>query len=877
MQAAELSVLETATETSKSRKSSQAVLSLPSCAVRDDGMRCRPCSGSPLTGRGAAERGSLAGSPFCGGLVRRRFALGKQTPGQKSGSPAHRRAETSSCSNGTWTSRWRTYRSAMLAKKDEEFETSVRLAAYYVEDASDGRLDNGLASNFKSCNVRNFACCLVQTHIAWHAVVISSCVLHSLLVVFSPGSPRDGINWTRLVEVGLLCVYVADILLKVTYMGAGTFLSVRGSKVWQTTYAVLTALLLLETLLTTRTRLTNPLRPVILVLRSRSVRNFYTTVLKICPSLLKVLTLLLFVLVATALAMARVMRGTNTTYFRSSAAALLELGILLLTQDNYQALLEDVIGHGSMPSLLLLFAFIVVGICFLMQLVPGTVIDTYMEEAQKEHRSKRVKQAKGLMRAFAVLDLRREGRLRQKAFDRLLQKLRPSDSPFERQLKFSLLSNKYKTPTTRPSSCTSTPCHSTPCHGRPGEVSPSSVSSPIRLPRQQLPKLPESPEKEFQQRTYGHSSLEPTIDPIDFLSLHTVLELTFKPRKPHWDVPGVAGEQPWWSRVAESAIANPSYELLKRASMLLDAAVFLADAEATQPIRSWGSNLQLNDALHAIFLLQVLAQVLALGSLSRAWRFGGGLHREILLATGISIIWAAGAGSARIRAMAAALGCLRSLRLAASCATLSRFCQCLADILPAMTQMLGLICVMHYAFASVAVELLGQQGAPGFATFLQAAGSLVQVLLGSDGTAVAAQALEKVHPATGLFFVAYYVVAVLVVLNLVTALMIEFYRASLAENVQHKEHRQAEIISQVQDVLREMEVVENLGFEVSAGYKESGIEKLRASFLGNGQADLVDEELLRKVQKEAPTDLVQLHREKSGSLGNRTPVNAHDA
>lgn len=71
-----------------------------------------------------------------------------------------------------------------------------------------------------------------------------------------------------------------------------------------------------------------------------------------------------------------------------------------------------------------------------------------------------------------------------------------------------------------------------------------------------------------------------------------------------------------------------------------------------------------------------------------------------------------------------------------------------------------------------------------------------------------------------------------------------------------------------QDLLREMEVVENLGFEV-AGSKEklcwhsvavslksvvdkrlsrarTGIERLREKFLGRGQADVVDEELLRQ-------------------------------
>ena len=35
-----------------------------------------------------------------------------------------------------------------------------------------------------------------------------------------------------------------------------------------------------------------------------------------------------------------------------------------------------------------------------------------------------------------------------------------------------------------------------------------------------------------------------------------VLELTFKPRRPAWDVPGVAGEQPWWSRYAEILLAD---------------------------------------------------------------------------------------------------------------------------------------------------------------------------------------------------------------------------------------------------------------------------------------------------------------------------------
>ena len=101
-----------------------------------------------------------------------------------------------------------------------------------------------------------------------------------------------------------------------------------------------------------------------------------------------------------------------------------------------------------------------------------------------------------------------------------------------------------------------------------------------------LPQLPET------SLPGGH---EPTVDPIDFLSLHTVLELTFTPRRPAWDVPG-AGEQPWWSRWAELLLADGRYQVAARAVLWLDAVVFLADQECLRPFTAWGCALQLNDA-----------------------------------------------------------------------------------------------------------------------------------------------------------------------------------------------------------------------------------------------------------------------------------------
>ena len=94
----------------------------------------------------------------------------------------------------------------MVAQVWQELESAIQLAAYYVEDAAEGRLDNGLASNFKSGNKRKLNlgnnstfwvpfdsntchvshgnqtgarflqvkfgqarnCCIIQTHIIWH-------------------------------------------------------------------------------------------------------------------------------------------------------------------------------------------------------------------------------------------------------------------------------------------------------------------------------------------------------------------------------------------------------------------------------------------------------------------------------------------------------------------------------------------------------------------------------------------------------------------------------------------------------------------------------------------------------------------------------------
>lgn len=48
-------------------------------------------------------------------------------------------------------------------------------------------------------------------------------------------------------------------------------------------------------------------------------------------------TRLLFILMASSLGLARLLRGSQSRFFNSSMATFKEMAVLLLTQDNYKA------------------------------------------------------------------------------------------------------------------------------------------------------------------------------------------------------------------------------------------------------------------------------------------------------------------------------------------------------------------------------------------------------------------------------------------------------------------------------------------------------------------------------------------------------------
>merc|ERR1712137_453122 len=100
----------------------------------------------------------------------------------------------------------------------------------------------------------------------------------------------------------------------------------------------------------------------------------------------------------------------------------------------------DLILQQRYFPIFIFFAFIVIGILFLLQLVLGNVTDCFKQEATADVKGKMKKKMKGLTKAFKALDREETGQISKFAFVKLIQKLRPGDSDLSINVKFSFLS-----------------------------------------------------------------------------------------------------------------------------------------------------------------------------------------------------------------------------------------------------------------------------------------------------------------------------------------------------------------------------------------------------------------------------------------------------
>jgi len=118
--------------------------------------------------------------------------------------------------------------------------------------------------------------------------------------------------------------------------------------------------------------------------------------------------------------------------------------------------------------------------------------------------------------------------------------------------------------------------------------------------------------------------------------------------------------------------------------------------------------------------------------------------------------------------------------------------------------------------------------------------------------------VAKTHPVTVLFFIAYYFAGVMVVVNLITALMIEFYRASMAVSAERQEEQRLLVGQEVSSMLQESAVLAHFNARASPSHTQS-MEKLRTSFLQGEGSDPVDRDLVKRIAQESSMDLVSLY------------------
>jgi len=201
-----------------------------------------------------------------------------------------------------------------IDSREAYWDHSVRMASLYVQDALEGRLENGrAATSLRSKRVQR--CFAVQTSETFANWLYVCFIMHMLLVLLEPaasfgGTARsewwsrtcataDGVVWRCVplsIALELVCVggYVADAGLKMAYMGVRRYMKKR----WQQVYVLVIALHVADLLLLPLVgRPFRALRGGLVLLRSRTLRRLVTAVMELYKDSVRFFSVLLVGLV----------------------------------------------------------------------------------------------------------------------------------------------------------------------------------------------------------------------------------------------------------------------------------------------------------------------------------------------------------------------------------------------------------------------------------------------------------------------------------------------------------------------------------------------------------------------------------------------------
>ena len=207
---------------------------------------------------------------------------------------------------------------------------------------------------------------------------------------------------------------------------------------WQQLYVITTVLMALDLLVCGCTTYSNPLRPVVGILRARNGRRFFEILKKMVPGMSHSLIPLLFFVVLVMAASTMLFDQHIPEYSTSSYASYNWL-FLIFTNDNFDRVMPE---HMRMNMYYLMFFFpvIYVGQQFLLSLIIGETYETYKSFVKKQLKKERLKQMQGLTKAFTALDVEKNGTISSLVWRECLTQLDPDIPPEAIALYFEIIS-----------------------------------------------------------------------------------------------------------------------------------------------------------------------------------------------------------------------------------------------------------------------------------------------------------------------------------------------------------------------------------------------------------------------------------------------------
>mmetsp|Transcript_26414 Transcript_26414/g.39191 ORF Transcript_26414/g.39191 Transcript_26414/m.39191 type:complete len:931 (+) Transcript_26414:243-3035(+) len=318
----------------------------------------------------------------------------------------------------------------------EKTDKNAKYASLCVLDAFQGRLSNGLATNSKKSKLM-FTIFYIQTSDWFLHIVVLSSILHTLMVFFEPtGQECSGYLspfTVSVIHVVVFLIQLADVVLKMIYQGFWEYMA----HDWQQLYGTTVFLHFFDLLVFRKTSLTNPLRPVIGLLRARSVRRFFSVVKLMTPSLSETLSpLVAFLMIIAVWCNVWFPRVVEDNQIESLSYNWLWL---LLTNDTYDRLIpSDVERHPL--YIIFFFTVLYIGQRFILSVILGATFDIFTAFTSKQVKKERLKMMQGLVKAFTALDEYKSGFISDQVWRALMLNLYPSMSMEEIALYYELIS-----------------------------------------------------------------------------------------------------------------------------------------------------------------------------------------------------------------------------------------------------------------------------------------------------------------------------------------------------------------------------------------------------------------------------------------------------